>query len=181
MIAAATAQTKANQIKPRTQVPALVIDTLNGDTWDLAQQQPQNFTLIIFYRGYHCPVCRSQLRDLDRNLSEFEKLGIKVIAISSNPEELAQQTQTEWQLENLKIGYNLPLEKAREWGLFISNSIKQNEPDQFSEPGLFLINTDGTLYASQVQSMPFARPTAQQLIGSLKWVIDNNYPPRGEA
>lgn len=167
--------------KPRTQVPTLTVPTLNGNTWDLSQQTPENFTLIVFYRGYHCPVCRGQLRDLDRTLPEFEKLGVNVIAISSNPQELAQQAYDAWELQNLNIGYDLPLDKAREWGLSISNAIKATEPAQFSEPGIFLVRPDGTLYFSQIQTIPFARPAAKQLASAISYVLANDYPARGEA
>jgi hypothetical protein len=45
-------------LKPRKPVPALDFDTVGGDRWSLAAQKPQNFTMIVFYRGLHCPVCR---------------------------------------------------------------------------------------------------------------------------
>lgn len=54
-------------------------------------------------------------------------------------------------------------------------------PDEFSEPGLFLIRPDGTLFASTVQTMPFARPKFDDLLGAIQFVIKNDYPARGEA
>jgi len=168
-------------LMPRQPAPALTVDLLDGGVWTLADQQPEHFTLIIFYRGYHCPMCKAQLRDLDRNLEGFAALGVDVIAISSNPRELAQQTVDDWKLANLTVGYGLSLDKAREWGLYISNAIKESEPDQFSEPGFFIINPDGSLYGSTVATMPFARTTAKQLLDALSFIISKGYPSRGEA
>ena len=168
-------------LKPRTKVPALTVKTLEGETWNLADQQPEHFTMIVFYRGYHCPKCKPYIRDLDRQVAEFEAFGVNVIAVSSDTLERAQVTREEWGLQNVKVGYGLPLDKSREWGLFISNSIKDGEPDMFSEPGLFLVSSDQTLFGSIIQTMPFARPHFDELRGALKWIIDNNYPARGEA
>lgn len=113
-------------------------------------------------------------------LDEFADAGIGVVAISSNPEELARKTAEEWRLERLPLGYGLTLEDGRAWGLFTTAAIKDAEPDTFTEPGTFVVRPDGTLYASIVQSMPFTRAPGKELLGGLKWVIENDYPARGE-
>jgi hypothetical protein len=88
-------------------------------------------------------------------------------------------------LENLDIAYDLSLEKAKKWGLYISTSRGKTslgivEPDLFSEPGLFLVSPDQSLYFGSVNTMPFIRPNFTELVGALDWIIDNNYPARGE-
>lgn len=166
-------------VLPRTQVPELSVETLNGETWNVHQQD--GYSVIFFYRGYHCPICRSQLRDIDRHFDDFNELDVNVIAISSNPRQLAEKTRDEWELENLNIGYGLSLDKARKWGLYISNSIKPSEPDQFSEPGIFLIQPNGRLYASIISTMPFARPSTSQVVHALGKMIKEGYPARGEV
>ena len=40
-------------VVPRQQTPPLSIETVAGQTFDLSQQQPQNFTVLVFYRGHH--------------------------------------------------------------------------------------------------------------------------------
>lgn len=94
--------------------------------------------------------------------------------------------QEQWGLETLTVGYDLPLDDARAWGLFISSgrgktSTGVEEPALFSEPGLFLVRPDGTLYASSVNTMPFARPNFGELLQSLTFIIEKDYPARGEA
>lgn len=41
------------KVLPRAKTPALVVETVGGGTWDLAAQQPEHFTLVVFYRGHH--------------------------------------------------------------------------------------------------------------------------------
>jgi hypothetical protein len=50
----------------------------------------------------------------------------------------------------------------------------------FSEPGLFLVSPDQSLYYGSVQTMPFARPHFSELLGALDFAIANDYPARGE-
>ena len=171
---------------PRAPVPGLEVATLDGDTWRLADQSPENFTMIVFYRGLHCPICSAYLRDLDRKLEEFKAQGVEVIAISGDDEERARQAKTDWKLENLTIGYGHDLDSAREWGLFISTSRGKTstgfeEPALFAEPGLYLVRPDGTLYFGTVQTMPFARPSFGDILKAVAFVVDKDYPARGEV
>jgi peroxiredoxin len=168
-------------IKPNIPAPKLEVSTLGETTWKLSEQQPEGFTLIVFYRGLHCPLCKKQLQELKDKLDDFRDQGVEVIAVSGDDRERAEQTQREWKLEGLRIGYGQTIESMREWGLFVSQAINEKEPSQFSEPGLFLIRPDGILYYAAIQSMPFARPPLDDLIGAIKFVRQNGYPARGES
>lgn len=167
--------------KPGTQAPELVVETLQGTLWKLSEQKPVSFTLIVFYRGLHCPICRKQLQELIQKLDDFAANGVDVIAISGDQRDRAERSHKEWQLGDLRVGYSQSVESMREWGLFTSKAIKEGEPDLFGEPGLFLIRPDGTVYYEAIQSMPFARPSFDDLLGAIGFVLKNDYPPRGEA
>lgn len=168
-------------IKPRTKVPDLILPTVGGGRVDLAAQQPQSFTMLVFYRGLHCPICKPYLRDLDRRLDEFAKRGVEVVAVSTDTKERAEQSKKDWGIEKLALAYGLGIDQARQWGLYISTSIKNEEPRQFAEPGLFLIRPDGTLYCASIQTMPFARPSFADMLQAVAFVTEKNYPARGEA
>ncbi|MDB4293411.1 AhpC/TSA family protein [Maribacter sp.] len=167
-------------LKPRKEVPNIEVDLVNDTKWKLSEQEPENFTMVLFYRGKHCPICRKQLQELQNKLEDFVALGINVIAISSDTEEKAKATYKEWKVDDLPIGYGFSIEEARTWGMFISDGIKE-EPKQFIEPGLFLIKPDGTLYSASIQSMPFARPSFDDILTGAEYIIKNGYPARGEA
>jgi len=147
----------------------------------LAQSAPKTFTLFAAYRGLHCPICKTYLRDLDRKLAEFEALGVEAVAASTDTRERAEQPKAEWGIEHLSIASGLGIEQARAWGLFISAGIKDGEPSLFAEPGPFLIRPDQTLYAASIQTMPFARPSFSDVLAAVKFVKEKDYPARGEA
>jgi hypothetical protein len=71
--------------------------------------------------------------------------------------------------------------RRRAWRLYISHSIKESEPPLFSEPSLFLIKPDRTLFAVQISSMPLARPPLADILKAVDFVVEKNYPARGEA
>lgn len=167
--------------KPRTQVPELRVPLVGGEQWDMSAQKPKNSTLAVFYRGLHCPICKGYLQDLQQRLAEFRNRGVESIAISADTQERAEQTAQNWEIDELALGYGLSLDAAREWGLFISAGINEKEPKEFSEPGLFLVRPDATLYAASIQTMPFARSSFKELGSALDFVIDKDYPARGEA
>ena len=171
---------------PGQPVPPLTVPLAGGGKFDLKAEKPKAFSLVVFYRGLHCPQCRKQLTDLEAKLPEFDKRGVSVVAISPDEPERGEKTKAEWNLPNLRIGYGLDLRTARTWGLWISASRGKTsagieETSLFNEPGLFLVRPDGTLYCAAVQTMPFARPQFSDLLNAIDFVTEKNYPPRGDV
>ena len=66
---------------PRKPVPALNIPTLAHGGFDLHSETPQNFSLIVFFRGLHCPLCIKYLKELGQLLPDLAQRGVSVIAI----------------------------------------------------------------------------------------------------
>jgi peroxiredoxin len=166
--------------------PTLEVSTVGEGTWRLADQNPRNFTMVVFYRGLHCPICSMYLADLNSKAAAFAERGVATVIISTDSGDRAVEAKTKWGLDNLTVGYDLSLDKARAWGLYISSSRGKTstgveEPALFSEPGLFVIRPDGTLYFGTVQTMPFARPAFGDILKALDFVIANDYPARGEV
>lgn len=77
--------------------------------------------------------------------------------------------------------YGLELMDAKSLGLFISDSISDKEPHIFSEPGVFVVRPDGTLYAEYIQNTSFGRPDMEDILGGLNFVVKNDYPTRGAS
>ncbi|MEM9104088.1 MAG: peroxiredoxin-like family protein [Pseudomonadota bacterium] len=172
-------------LMPRQKTPDLVVPTLAGDTFDLSKEQSERGVVICFYRGLHCPICANYLTELEKLTPDFAERGVTTIAVSSDGQERTQAMAEKIDAKNLRFGYDLALDSAREWGLYISTSrgktsIGIEEPALFSEPGLFMVTPQQTLYYGSVQTMPFVRPHFSELVGALDFAIKNDYPARGE-
>ncbi len=171
--------------KPGKLPPQLSLSLTGGGSTDdlyLGTGEGGRFTLVVFYRGLHCPVCRRQLKELDERLAELRAVGVgRVVAVSMESEERSEQVVARWGLSSLPVAWGLTEQQAREWGLFISTAIKEGEPSVFSEPGMFILDSDGTVYWSNVASMPFGRPPLDDIIAGIVYANDHDYPARGSA
>lgn len=166
---------------PRTKAPALDVPLLTGGTWSLASSTPDAFTIVVFYRGHHCPICKTYMTEIEALLPQATDQGINVVAVSMDTPDRARATLDEIGTQTLAIGHSLSEVSAREWDLYISSGRPgTKEPGVFAEPGLFVIQPDGTVFFAQTQSAPFTRPDFGKLLGGLKFVVENDYPARGD-
>lgn len=170
---------------PRQKTPNLKLPTIAHGAFDLSTESSERGTVICFYRGLHCPICATYLTEFQRRVGDFAERGVGTIAVSSDGEERAREMAKKIGADTLRFAHDLPLTKAREWGLYISTSrgktsIGIEEPALFSEPGLFMVTPEQSLYYGSVQTMPFVRPHFSELVGALDFAIKNSYPARGE-
>lgn len=159
--------------------PWLEVSILSGNTWRLVDQKPQSFTMIVFYRGLHCPLCQAQLDQLDTKIKEFNSIGVDIIAISGDTKERVQKSKDEWGIQKLLLGYGNSAIAMQRWGLYISRGAYDREPPLFNEPAIFLIRPDGILHSAIINSAPFYRPHADDLLSGISYILKNHYPVRG--
>ncbi|MBY8975317.1 AhpC/TSA family protein [Rhodobacteraceae bacterium NNCM2] len=172
-------------LMPRKKTPELVVETLGGTPFNLDTDAGEKGTVICFYRGLHCPICANYLKEFEKQAPAFAERGVATLALSSDGRERTEEMAEKVGAKELTFGYDLSLAKAKEWGLYISTSrgktsIGIEEPALFSEPGLFMVSPDRSLYYGSVQTMPFVRPHFAELVGALDFAIANSYPARGE-
>jgi peroxiredoxin len=171
---------------PRQKTPDLSLPLAGGGQFTLSREAAERGTVIAFYRGLHCPICATYLKELEKLTPEFHARGVTTLAVSSDGAERAAEMAERIDAQTLRVAYDLPLTEARDnWGLYISTSrgktsIGIEEPPLFSEPGLFMVTPEQTLYYASVQTMPFVRPHFSELLSALDFAIKKDYPARGE-
>jgi peroxiredoxin len=170
---------------PTQPAPDLGLELVGGGTThdlQLGTGAGGRFSLVVFYRGLHCPICRKQLAEIDKRIEDLKDAGIgRVVAVSMETPERSGRLVDEWHLVNLPVAYGLDEESARSWGLNLSRAIKNGEPDLFNEPGVFILDDDGTLFWSSTATMPFGRPSLDDVIAGVRYAQDYDYPARGAA
>ncbi|WP_338244879.1 peroxiredoxin-like family protein [Aurantiacibacter hainanensis] len=167
-------------LKPGSTAPDIELPLTIDARFKLSDQTPDAFTMLVFYRGKHCPICRNYLEELGGRLSDFTDRGINVFAISMDDEDRAMTVDEEWETHDLPLVYDLPEDQARAWGLYISQKREgSEEPEVFSEPGLFLLKPDRSVHFAVVQSAPFTRPPLDQLLKGIDFTLEKDYPTRG--
>ncbi len=166
---------------PRDPVPPFEAPSLDGGLWRLADQEPENFTMIVVYRSLHCVACKAYLKALNEQVSGFDAIGVEAFVVSADSRERAIQAKEEWDLHNLKMGYGLDLRMGHSWGLYISDRRNDAEPELFFEPGLFIIKRDGTLFYRSVQNLAFGRPEWGEVLMALNRFLELDIPARGQV
>lgn len=170
---------------PAAPAPPLSLPLTGGGSTDdlaLGTGADGRFTLVVFFRGLHCPVCRAQLSELHRRRADVAAAGVgRVLAISMETAERSEHLVERWHLDALPVAHDLSEDSARAWGLYLSTAIKQGEPAVFNEPGIVVLDADGTVFWTSVASMPFGRPPLDDVLAGLRFAQDQSYPARGTA
>ena len=163
--------------------PTMTVQKLGGG--EIVFGQPQNgatWHMVVVYRGKHCPLCTKYLAQLKEMKEDFLKVGVDISVVSADTEEKAKiQTREKLDL-NFEVGYGLTIEQMKELGVYISHPRSPQETDRpFAEPGLFIINEEGTLHVTDISNNPFVRPELDKLLSGIEWIRnpENNYPIRG--
>ncbi|KZY34475.1 thioredoxin peroxidase [Roseovarius sp. HI0049] len=147
-----------------TLFPAIDLPVLSGGTRSLATPRDGfDWQLTIVYRGKHCPLCTTYLKELNAALPDFTAQGTDVLAVSADSEARARAHMEEVAPE-FDVAHGLTIPQMQALGLYISGT--QNGRDveaPFAEPGLFVIDDTGLLQITDISNVPFARP-------DLKWI-----------
>jgi peroxiredoxin len=170
------------RLRPGQDASPLELDLIIGTKWRLAEQNDNAhpWRMIVVYRGLHCPVCEAQLKELSGMLCDFIDAGVTVVSASADSHERARKAYDEWGLDKLPVAHDVPEDLAERFGLYVSKGISDEEPERFFEPATLLFR-GSTFHAAWVQSLPFVRPGLSDILSSIRWIGENEYPARGRA
>ena len=161
-------------------IPPISLPLLSGGTLTLGQREnPRNWQLVFVYRGLHCPLCVRYLSKLETLKDGFAKVGAELVAITSDPEDRARAMVEKTGL-SIPVAHSLSVEQMRQLGLYISEPRSAKETDRpFAEPAMYAINEDGKLHLVEISNTPFNRSDLSELLDTVEWIRENNYPIRG--
>ena len=164
------------------EIPEIEFKLLNGETWRSRDEVAGRFTLLNIYRGKWCHQCVRHLTELDALVHAFDERQVSVVAVSADTRERAEEFSERLDIRHLRIGYEMPLDKARELGVFISSQAKEEEMPLFCEPAHFLIGANRRIFAAWISSCAFARTSPQGILDYVDFIGNKvNKTPRGSA
>ncbi|NIA71383.1 redoxin family protein [Pelagibius litoralis] len=164
------------------QFPGLVVPRLGGGSIALGKPEDGlDWQMVVVYRGKHCPMCTTYLKELAALRDDYRAVGVDVVAVSADPQDKASD-QMVLVDPNYAVGYDLSVEQMHTLGLYVSNPRSEQETDRpFAEPGIFVVNAENRVQVTDISNAPFARPDLKTLLGGLRFIRspENNYPIRG--
>jgi peroxiredoxin len=163
-----------------SRLPAISLPLVGGGKVTLGQSQKKgHWQLLFVYRGQHCPICKQYLTKLETLKDKFLATGAEVVAVSGDPEGKAVAMVESAGL-TFPVAYGLSIEQMRNLGLYISHPRSPEETDRpFPEPGMFAVNADGNAQLIDISNTPFNRSDLDELLETVEWIQENNYPIRG--
>ena len=107
--------------------------------------------VLHFFRGAFCPTSHRDLMNLNDALERFEMLESEVIGISADsPSQLHALRR--------QLGLRFPLLSDSDYEIAPQYGVYESEdgegPPRHAEPALFIIDTNGNIAWSQIQSGP---------------------------
>ena len=100
-------------------------------------------------------------------MPKFHELGAEVIAVSSDEKSRAEKSVALWGLEGLKVAYGFPLESAHDWGIYVSERGKPEDPPRFTEPAVFIVGSDGKLDHGIINTAQRLRPDPNEVLSHI--------------
>ena len=77
--------------KDRRPAPDFTLKDVEGKDRSLADYLKTGPVVLVFYYGYHCDHCVSQLFAINKDMEKFRELGVHVVAVSADSIELTRE------------------------------------------------------------------------------------------
>lgn len=168
------------KLEAGSKFPDISVPLVSGGEISLGGENAEDrWTLIVVYRGRHCPLCVTYLNKLQEMKQDFLESGTDIIALSGDGVEKAKE-QVEIGELTIPVGYNLSISQMQAMGLYISHPRSAEETDKpFPEPGLFVLTSDSAIQILDISNAPFSRPDLPSILRGIKFGREKGYPVRG--
>ena len=179
-----TGVNNAKGLEVGVRAPAFSAMNAENETFVLADALLNAPVVVIFYRGFWCPVCNQHLASLQDSLLLIEEMGAQVIAISPEKPEylikMSEKSGAKYTLlydEGYKIAsafdvnYKATSVQTLTYNLFLGAKLKKTHSDESQNlpiPATFIINQKGVIVWRQFDPDYKNRSSVKEIIEVLK-------------
>jgi peroxiredoxin len=129
-----------------------LLDT-QGKEWSLAQYRKNGPVVLVFYYGYFCNHCVSQLFALEKDLAKFRELGVTVVAVSPDPAELTRERFKQYGAFSFPVLSDPGNKIATQYETYVASVRDSKDGDQLH--GTFVISRQGAIAWTNRGDRPF--------------------------
>ncbi len=148
--------------------PNLKLQTLDGSVIETPAGLKNPWNVILFYRGFWCPFCKSQLTSFQKGLEKLSEEGIGVLAVSVDPLDKAKETRKDTGA-TFPIAYGVPVkETAEAIGAFYDAAPTHTAPYLHSTG--FVLGPDGKVVVSVYSSSAIGRLAWQDVLAMVQYI-----------
>lgn len=169
-------------IKVGQPAPDAEIRDAGGKAVRLSSLWSKDPVMLVFYRGGWCPYCNFQIRKLTKAYGDFEKAGVKPVAISVDTASETAKTQGTYDIpfpvlsdptlvahEAFRVIQAVPDErvgKLRTMGIDLERASGQSH-HKIAIPAVFLVDTSGIVRWAHADPSYKVRPSPKQLLAAV--------------
>jgi peroxiredoxin len=163
--------------------PEITFTTVDNKKETLASYYEKQPVVIIFYRGYWCPVCNKHLTEFAAKAKQIETAGAKLIAISSesydNVAKTKEQTGANFTIisdadGSIRKAFDVNFKVTEEYQAMIQDKLKAsiaetnaNKQAELPVPATFIINKLGKIVYKQFNPDYKVRASVEDILNNL--------------
>lgn len=152
-----------------TVAPEFTRMDVDGHPWALKDALAKGPVVVVFYLGYHCNHCVSQLFDLNEDIERFRELGVEVVAISPDAPDVTKERYKKYG------AFQFPVLQDRNNRIAESYGIYTPERDGKSDDllhGTFVLDQKGVVKWAAFGEAPFGHnPTLLFELAKIKGIV----------
>jgi peroxiredoxin len=127
---------------------------VDGKPWSLKQALAKGPVVIVFYYGYYCDHCVSQLFGVQEDYHYFRELGAEVVALSPDKAEETKEKYKQYGAFPFPVLTDRTSGVAEAYGVF--TPAKDGQAEQLLH-GTFVVGQDGLVKWAAFGPTPFGR------------------------
>jgi peroxiredoxin len=129
--------------------PGFELEDSDAKPWRLDDRGP---VVLVFYLGYSCPHCVSQLFALSKDAEKFAELGARVVAVSADPPALTRKRFERYGKFAFPVLSDPGNRVAQQYGCYRPKTDKSDEDQRH---GTFVIARQGKVVWANTGEEPF--------------------------
>ena len=173
----------AKGLMPGEDAPMFSAVDAGNNTFSLEEALNEGPVVLIFYRGFWCPVCNEHLGQIQDSLQMIEERGVKVIAVSpEKPEyldEMADKTGAEFTLlydegyiisNAFDVTFKPKTMQLFTYNNFLGAKLKETHSDDSQRlpiPATYLIGQDGKIAWRQFDADYKNRSSVKEILSAI--------------
>ncbi len=157
-------------LRNQTLAPEFSLLDQDGKQQTLTELRGDQPLLLFYYRGAFCPTTHKQLTDYADIYSRFKPLGAQLVAVSVDAPETSQKLADELKVE-FPLLSDTEFSLAQDYGVYKSDDTEGPQPH--GEPAIFIIDSEGKIAYSQIQTGPKGSANPAELALVLLYMRDN--------
>ena len=159
-------------IRNNTSAPSFSLPDSEGAMHSLDELRGDGALVLHFFRGAFCPTAHRDLLTYGDTLERVRALDADLVAVSADDSETLADLK-----ERLKIPFMLlgdgDFSVSQTYGIYTSDETEAG-PQPHGEPAVFVIDKEGRIIYSQVQSGPKGTAPAGDVLQMLQFMHEND-------